>query len=415
MTCRTHGGGACTRGGSTRLSAWLLTAAAVLAICLAACGPGSTEAEQAPAADAEGTAIPLRHARYLELVQHAGYIVARVQAPVADQGGAREPQLDTLVLVPDAGEVPALTGALRGATVVRTPVRTIAANNGVDEAFLSTLGVANRLVAVGGLRSFDDTTRRRAKAGEIAQVGYNWHAPPNLDVLIARQPDIFLMRLSDLAQTPVLRRARALGLTVVPTFAEEEPTYLGRAEWIRFFGLLTGTDARAKAVFDEIEANVASLKAQVANQPTSGVLWAYPAGADRWVATIRGAEAAYITDAGGLNLMAQPEDPGRWSSETVSSEALLPLAARTDVWLIGDLHAAPPRGRAVLDAFPAWRAGRLYGNTGRSLPDEDVHDWYQTGIVRPDWVLGDFVKMLHPQLRPEPFRFLKPLPQDQYQ
>lgn len=367
------------------------------------------------ATDGGGTAIPLRHARYLQLEQHAGYVVARLQAPVADQGGAREPQSDTVVLVPDTGTVPTLTGALRGATVVRTPVRTIAANNGVDEAFLSTLGVADRLVAVGGLRSFDDTTRRRAQAGEIAQIGYNWHAPPNLDVLIARQPDVFLMRLSDLAQTPVLQRARALGLTVVPTFAEEEPTYLGRAEWIRFFGLLTGTGARADALFEEIEANVAALKAQVANQPKPSVLWAYPAGADRWVATVRGAEAAYITDAGGRNLMAQPEDPARWSSETVSSEALLPLATRTDLWLIGDLHAAPPRGRAVLDAFPAWREGRLFGNTGRSLPDEDVHDWYQTGVVRPDWVLADFVKMLHPQLRSEPFRFLKPLPQGQYQ
>jgi len=270
-------------------------------------------------------------------------------------------------------------------------------------------------VAVGGLTSFDDATRARAKSGELAQIGYNWHAPPNLDVLIARAPDVFLMRLSDLAHTPALQRARALGLTVVPTFAEEEPTYLGRAEWIRFFGLLTGTDDVATRTFDEVETNVEALKAQVRGRPKPGVLWAYPAGADRWVATVRGAEAAYITDAGGENLMARPEDPARWSSETVASERLLPLAARTDLWLIGDMHAVAPRGRAVLDAFPAWRAGHLYGNTGRTLPAENVHDWYQTAVVRPDWVLADFVKMLHPGLRPGPFRFLKPLPQDVYQ
>lgn len=329
--------------------------------------------------DLPGTSIALRHARYLTLVQHEEFVVARVRAPVADQGGAREEQSDTLVLVPAGVEPPPLVGALRGATIIRTPVRTIAANNGVDEAFLTALGVADRLVAVGGLTSFDDTTRQRAKAGEIAQIGYNWHAPPNLDVLIARQPDVFLMRLSDLAQTPVLQRARALGLTVVPTFAEEEPTYLGRAEWIRLFGLLTGTDDAAVRVFDEVEANVASLKAQVAGRARPGVLWAYPNGADRWVATVRGAEAAYITDAGGINLMARDEDPARWSSDTVSSEALLPLAAATDIWLIGDLHAAPPRGRAVLDAFPAWRADHLYGNTGRSLPGET----HTTGTRRP--------------------------------
>lgn len=386
-----------------------------IAVTLAACGPGAVEDAAGSASASTGSPIPLRHARYLTLRQHEGYVVAQVHAPVADQGGARETRRDTLVLLAHGIDAPPLTGALRHATVVRVPVATIAANNGVDEAFLSTLGVANRLVAVGGLRSYDAGTRARVQRGEIAQIGYNWHAPPNLDVLIARQPDVFLMRLSDLAQTPVLTRARALGLTVVPTFAEEEPTYLGRAEWIRLFGLLTGTDAAAARLFDEIEAKVDALKAQVADRPKPAVLWAYPNGADRWVATVRGAEAAFIADAGGTNLMARAEDPARWPSETVSSEALLPMAARTDLWMIGDIHAVPPRGRAVLDAFPAWHAGRLYGNTGRSLPGEDVHDWYQTAVVRPDWVLGDFVKMLHPGLRPEPFRFLKPLPRDVYQ
>jgi len=404
--------GGCRPGWTTAVP---LVAAFAIAAVLAACGPGPVETGDTTTTSDAGTPIPLRHARYLTLQQHDGYVVAQLRAPVADQGGARETRSDTLVLLSGGVDAPPLTGALRHATVVRVPVATIAANNGVDEAFLSTLGVSNRLVAVGGLRSYDAATRERARRGEIAQIGYNWHTPPNLDVLIARQPDVFLMRLSDLAQTPVLARARALGLTVVPTFAEEEPTYLGRAEWIRLFGLLTGTDAAASRVFDEIETNVDALKARVAGRPKPGVLWAYPNGADRWVATVRGAEAAFIADAGGTNLMARAEDPARWPTETVSSEALLPLADRTGLWLIGDIHAVPPRGRAVLDAFPAWRLGRLYGNTGRSLPGEDVHDWYQTAVVRPDWVLGDFVKMLHPGLRSEPFRFLKPLSQDVYQ
>ncbi|MDP1108640.1 hypothetical protein, partial [Klebsiella pneumoniae] len=86
--------------------------------------------------------------------------------------------------------------------------------------------------------SYDDDVRRGVMEGRIGQIGYNWHAPPNLDVLLAVRPDVFLMRLSDLAHTPVLDRARRLGLTVAPTFAEDEPTYLGRAEWIRLHGLL---------------------------------------------------------------------------------------------------------------------------------------------------------------------------------
>lgn len=372
-------------------------------------------ARHVPTNAERGTPIPLRHARYLTLEQHDGFIIARLRAPVADQGGAREERSDTLVLLAQDAPLPSLTGALRDATLIRTPVRSIATNSGVDEAFLATLDMADRLVAVGGLASYDDAIRRRAKAGEIGVLGYNWHSPPNLDVLIARQPDVFLMRLSDLAQTPALQRARALGLTVVPTFAEEETSYLARAEWIRLYGLLTGTDAVAERIFSEVEANVAALKRHVAGRPATAVLWAYPSGADRWVATVRGAEAGYITDAGGENLMAREEDPRRYVSDVVATETLLPLAERADVWLIGDIHAVAPRSHDLESGFRAWREGRLYGNTGRIVASENAYDWYQTAIVRPDWVLSDMVKILHPDLVPGPFRFLKPLPQGQYQ
>ena len=140
----------------------------VLAVLMiAACAPSTPQATDDGGLDTAGTPIALRHARYLTLFQHEGFVVARVRAPVADQGGAREEQSDTLVLVPDGLEPPPLVGALRGATIIRTPVRTIAANNGVDEAFLTALGVADRLVAVGGLTSFDDATRRRAKQPSV--------------------------------------------------------------------------------------------------------------------------------------------------------------------------------------------------------------------------------------------------------
>lgn len=291
--------------------------------------------------------------------------------------------------------------------MIRTPVIRIAANAASDEAFLGQLGVKDRLVAVGGRVSFDDAVRQGVIDGRIGQIGYNWHAPPNLDVLLAVRPDVFLMRLSDLAQTPVLDRARRLGLTVVPTFAEDEPTYLGRAEWIRLHGLLTGREAEADRLFAQIDMRVQALKTAVAARPAVPMLWAYPAGGDRWVATVRGAEQAYLADAGGLNLLLRPEDPRQWSSETLSTEQILPVAAKAEAWIIGDLHAAPPRSTTIERVSPAFRDGRLFANTGRSNLSANAYDWYQTVFVRPDWVLADFVKALHPELVAEPFRFLK--------
>ncbi|MBC1181199.1 ABC transporter substrate-binding protein [Brevundimonas sp. WCHBH090558] len=383
------------------------------ASALSACSESEVGAPQTGAG--AGTAIPLRHARYLTLERHDGYTVARLRAPVADQsGGQAREQEAVLVLAPRGGGEPRLPAALRDATVIRTPVMRVAANASSDEAFLGQLGVKDRLVAVGGRVSFDDDVRRGVIEGRIGQIGYNWHAPPNLDVLLAARPDVFLMRLSDLAHTPVLDRARRLGLTVAPTFAEDEPTYLGRAEWIRLHGLLTEREAEAERLFDQIEARVEALKTVAASRPAVPTLWAYPAGGDRWVATVRGAEQAYLADAGGRNLLLRPEDPRKWSSETLATEQILQVADQAEVWIVGDLHAAPARSTSVEGVSPAFRAGRLFANTGRSNLPANAYDWYQTAFVRPDWVLADFVKALHPDLVSEPFRFLKPVTRGAY-
>ena len=249
---------------------FLLTAGAS---ALSACSEGRDV--QTVKGGASGTAIPLRHARYLKLERHDGYTLARLRAPVADQsGGQAQEQEAVLVLAPRAKPEPSLPAALRHATLIRTPVMRIAANASSDEAFLGQLGVKDRLVAVGGRVSFDDDVRRGVIEGRIGQIGYNWHAPPNLDVLLAARPDVFLMRLSDPVHTPVLDRARRLGLIVAPTFAEDEPTYLGRAEWVRLHGLLTGREAEADRLFDQIETRAQVLKAAATVRLPVPTLWA---------------------------------------------------------------------------------------------------------------------------------------------
>ncbi|WP_271146036.1 ABC transporter substrate-binding protein [Brevundimonas sp. NIBR10] len=386
--------------------------ASAASLALVGCG-----SQTSPSADdaAPGENLGLRHARYLTLERHDGFILARMKAPVADQsGGQVEERSDLVVLAPRDGPEPRLPAALAHATVVRTPVARIASNAASDEAFLGQLEAKDRLVAVGGLGSYDDEIRDAVVAGRIGQIGYNWHSPPNLDVLLASRPDVFLMRLSDLAHTPVLDRARALGLTVVPTFAEDEPSYLGRAEWVRLYGVLTGREAEADRLFNGIEQRVTSLKSAAAARPQSPVLWAYPNGGDRWVATVRGAEASYLSDAGGRNLLQRAEDARKWSSETLSTEQILPVADKAEVWIIGDMHMAPPRSTAVEAASPAFRNDRLFSNTGRTNPRTDAYDWYQLALVRPDWVLADFVKAIHPDLVDEPFRYLKPVPRGVY-
>nr|WP_298125166.1 ABC transporter substrate-binding protein [uncultured Pseudoxanthomonas sp.] len=386
-----------------------------LAIMLALPGCGAPQDDPAPTA-AEGstaTAMEFRYAKNVRIERHGNYTVVSVSGPVAD-GGGTTPTQDVVVLVPRDTAMPVLPRTLADAPVIRTPVRTVATNSGADEAFLTQLGIADRLVAVGGTASYDATIRARSARGELAQLGYNWHAPPSLDVLVRRTPDVFLMRLGSLEHADALAKARRLGIPVLPTFAEDEVHYLGRAEWLRVYGLLAGEEERAGAVFEEISSAVEKLRALAATREPTPVLWAYPNGADRWIVTVRGSEGALLADANGHNLAARPEKAGSFPSDTMSTEALLPFAAEADVWILGDIHAVPPRNSGLFRGLPAWRNGHLYGNTARIDTAANAYDWYQTGVVRPDWVLRDLVKVLHPQLVQEPFVFLKPLAQGEF-
>jgi iron complex transport system substrate-binding protein len=93
----------------------------------------------------------------------------------------------------------------------------------------------------------------------------------------------------------------------------------------------------------------------------------------------------------------------------VGTEALLTVADQPDCWIAGDIHARQLPDERTLAAFKAYRLGCFYGNFGRSKPQWDAFDWYETGVVRPDLVLRDLVKMLHPTLVAEPFEFLQPI------
>ncbi len=192
------------------LMRWLIT---LLIALLAGCGKQATETP------AVGRPIPIPHTRTFSVVERDGYRIVDLHANIVTWGGAANgpEQRVRVVLVPRSIKAPALTGDLAGAVMVRTPVKRIAVNYGGSEALLTAIGAADRLVAVGGTKSYDDTIRERVKKGEIGQIGYGWHSPPNLDVLLAAKPDVFLMTIGDPAHADAMRRAIAMGIPVMPS------------------------------------------------------------------------------------------------------------------------------------------------------------------------------------------------------
>ncbi len=378
---------------------------------LAGCGQDQVEAAGAVAAPVrDGREIPMPFARTFRVVERAGYRVVDLKASVISWGGhaVGQEQFQRLVLVPRQAPAPALTGELAGATLIRTPVMRIASNTGFHEAITRVLGINDRLVAVGGVKSYDDALRARVRAGQVKQIGYGWHSPPQLDALLAARPDVLLMSMGDLKNLGAKPRIEALGIPVVPIFLENEPDYMGRVDYVRLVGMLSGREAEADAFALMVASNVEALKRAAAAQPTRSVIAAWFAGADQWNPTIRNADAKLLRDANGHNPFQGEDDPGRDSFNRISTEELIARGTQADCWIIRDSHSKPFTDRATLELFKAYREGCMFASDGMFKPEADAFDLYETAVIRPDLVLGDIVRMLHPALRDEPFRYIRP-------
>jgi iron complex transport system substrate-binding protein len=393
----------------SEITRWLLgwTLAASLLVA-AGCSRASEPEKSAAVAR---TVMPLRHARTFTVEEGAGYRVVTLRASIVSWGAAAGGQEQTarLVLVTREAPLPALSADLASAPVIRTPVQRIAVNYTSHEAMLNVLGVADRLVAVGGTFSYDDAIYARVKAGTLAQVGYGWHSPPQLDALVAARPEVFLMALGDISHADSIPRLQSLGIPVVPMFVEAEPTCLGRVEYVRLVGLLTGREVEAARFIAEVESEYGRLKTLAASLPRQRLLWAWPGAGDKWAVTVRNADAHQIRDANAELLLGEPDDPRRDNFSWLSTEALLQQATEADVWVSGDPHSKSYPDERVLRRFKAWRDGRVFAVTGRQKKERDAYEIYEIGILRPDYLLGDVIKALHPAARPEPFRYLQPV------
>ncbi len=379
------------------------------ALLLGAC---SAEPQSGAATPAGGAPIAMAATRTFRVAQHDGYRVVDVEANVVAWGGTAggPPQRARLVLVPRGTPAPPLTGPLAGAMLVRTPVMRLAVNDQAHEAMARALGIADRLVAVGGHDSYDDGIRAQVKAGAIRQIGYGWHQPPLMDALVAAKPELLLMKMADLTHTEAMERVAALGVPVLPTFIDAEPHYMGRADWIRLLGLLTGREREADALVAEIGANVARLKREAAAQPRTQLLWAwYASGGDRWQVTQRGADAELIRDANADVVLGTAEDPRLDSFSAVSTESLITKAGEAaDCWMMRDPLSTPYRNAATLARFRAWREGCVFWQPGRKSSAADAWELWEMGMIRPDWLLADIVKLVHPALRDGRYRYFAP-------
>ncbi|HXD78979.1 MAG TPA: ABC transporter substrate-binding protein [Puia sp.] len=358
------------------------------ALLLFACGGsgGQHVAADSPAATAE-----VRYAKGFTIVDHAGYKEVKIASHAA---GSR----DTLeyLLLPAGAAVP---GGHPGARVIRVPVKSMVVTGSPQIAEAAFAGVAGRIVGVGsGQYVFDSLVREGLRTGRVRQV--EAEDDLNNELLISLRPDVVITMTNPDAGGSRYRTLLQAGIPVLPDADWLETTPLGKAEWVKLIGALTGREDIVNPKFDSIAAayqRLASIGRSAPQRP-SVILempfkgtWYLPAGGSFM--------AAFLRDAGADYHWAGTKGEG---SLALEFEAVAPEALKADYWLdIGavdskkEILARDPR----FAAFHAFRTGALF-NYNRRVNDAGSNDYWESGVVNPQLVLGDLIRILHPGLLP---------------
>jgi len=264
--------------------------------------------------------------------------------------------------------------------------------------FIQALGLTDKLVAIdNGKRVYDAEIRARVLAGKVAEVG-NADGSINFEKLIAVKPDLVILSGTgspEMDDNPKLRELKLVTLVDVE-WKENHP--LGRAEWIKVFGLLCGKKARADSVFAAIETRYNSLKQKASHSRTKPTVFTGRAWKGTWFAPGgRSFAANFLTDAGSRYVWANDSSVG---SVPLKFEAVFLQAAAADYWVNLDEFATQAQLLAE-DAryaqFEAFRKQQLYNHNHR-VNEYGGNDYWEQGILEPEEVLADLIQIFHPEL-----------------
>lgn len=282
----------------------------------------------------------------------------------------------------------------------------IVAMSSTHIAMLDAIGEVDRVVGVSGI-DYISNPDIQARCDRIGDVGYEGNI--NYELLLSLDPDLVLLYGVNGA-SGMEPKLRELGIPFmyVGDYLEESP--LGKAEWMVALSEVVGCRSEGEKVFAEIPVRYNALKQRVAENALDApsVMLNMPYG-DSWFMPSAGSYAVrLIEDAGGDYIY--KKNTGNASTPVDMEEAYL-LASAADLWLnvgmastLGEVKAACPKFADTR----CFRNGYVYNNNARTNA-AGGNDYFESGVVHPELVLRDLIKIFHPELVEEDFVYYKRL------
>lgn len=282
----------------------------------------------------------------------------------------------------------------------------IVAMSSTHVAMLDAIGKIDHVVGVSG-KQFITNQTILSRGDSVGDVGYDGNI--NYEQLIALDPDIVLLYGVNGASR-MEGKLEELGIPYVYIGDYLEQSPLGKAEWMVAVAELTGDRDHGVERFAEIPASYNALKQKVALSvlDAPSVVFNIPYGDAWFMPSTESYVARLVADAGG-NYLYQKNNGN--VSKPVDLEEAYQLVYAADMWMDVGRLTTLDEIKIECPKFADTRCvrnGYVYNNNLRSTP-AGGNDYYESGVVRPDLLLRDFVKIFHPELVEEDFVYYQKL------
>lgn len=410
-------------------------------LVLTACQGGKTTAGEAE----EGDTLKMKYAKLLTIVKHgekgtaslnndaedAEYQYAEVNVANPWKAGTL---LHRYILIPKGKEGDETVARLAlqrtsgmGCTTdtVRTPVERSAVFIAPHCQLMYELGCQQAIRGVCDLDYINipdvkkraalsrNTAARKASVGNVsagkASVGNSIvdcgsSMAPDIERIIALKPEAIL--LSPFENSGGYGKLDKLHIPIIEAADYMESSPLGRAEWMKFYGMLFKKDGNAQktalaascepkadSLFAKIEKEYLKLKAEAAGYPKglsilterkTGNVWYVPGGQSTIGILLKDANARYIF-----------EDDEHSGSLAMSPEQILAKGKQVDVWAFKYFGGAPLSQAQLLQEYDGYKALAAFNRGNIYQVDTSTVPYFELTSFHPELLLREFIILAH--------------------
>lgn len=355
-----------------------------------------------------GDTLQMKYAQLLTIVSHdeGSYTEVKVHNPWKEGT-----ELHRYILVPKGKEGDATMAKLAGqahgegkaaATLgvktdtVRTPLESNLVFTAPHCQLLTELGCQNAITGVCD-KDYINIPDIKSRAQADAKVAHHImdcgsSMQPDIERIIALHPEALL--ISPFENNGGYGKLDKLRIPIIETADYMETSPLGRAEWIKLYGLLLSS-SKADSLFSAIEKEYLQLKAEAAKLPLglsilterkTGNVWYVPGGKSTMGILLRDAHAKYI--------FADDQHSG---SLSMSPEQIIAKGNQIDAWAFKYFGGNALTKNDLLAEYQGYQALKAFQSGNIYETDTSCEPYFELTSFHPEILLREFIILSHPE------------------